>query len=39
MMSPCLPDEKSWKKPLSSLTKKDGDFSFEKGDRPTYYRP
>jgi len=39
MTSPCLPDEKSWKKPLSSLTKKDGDFSLVKGDRPTYSRP
>ncbi len=39
MMSPCLPELKSWKKPLSSLTKKLGDFSFEKGLRPTNSRP
>ena len=39
MMSPCFPDEKSWKKPLSSLTKKDGDFSLVKGDKPTNSRP
>ena len=39
MMSPCLPELKSWKKPFSSLTKKDGDFSLVKGERPANSRP
>src|SRR5262249_21220242 len=34
-----LPLEKSWKKPLSSLTKNEGVRSLVKGDRPTYSRP
>src|SRR3954447_10845795 len=37
--SPCFPEEKSWKKPFWSLTKKDGVFSALKGDRPRHSRP
>ena len=33
-MSPCLPEEKSWKKPFWSLTVNEGDFSLLNGDRP-----
>ena len=38
-MSPCLPDEKSWKNPFWSLTKKEGVFSALKGERPAHSRP
>src|SRR5208337_871485 len=38
-MSPCLPDEKSWKKPFWSLTKNEGVFSALKGERPAHSRP
>ena len=38
-MSPCLPEEKSWKKPFWSLTKNDGVFSALKGERPAHSRP
>ena len=37
--SPCLPDEKSWKKPFWSLTKNDGVFSALNGDKPRHSRP
>ncbi len=37
--SPCLPDEKSWKKPFWSLTKNDGVFSALNGDNPRHSRP
>ena len=37
--SPCLPDEKSWKKPFWSLTKNEGVFSAVKGERPRHSRP
>ena len=38
-MSPCLPDEKSWKKPFWSLTKNDGVFSEVKGESAAHSRP
>src|SRR5208337_5206444 len=38
-MSPCLPDEKSWKKPFWSLTKNEGVFSTLNGERPAHSRP
>ncbi len=37
--SPCLPDEKSWKNPFWSLTKKEGLFSALNGDSPAHSRP
>src|SRR5271165_938673 len=37
--SPCLPDEKSWKNPFWSLTKKEGVFSALKGESPAHSRP
>src|SRR5271154_4386964 len=39
MTSPWAPQPKQWKKPLSSLTVKLGDFSLWKGHRPEYSRP
>ena len=38
-MSPCLPDEKSWKKPFWSLTKNEGVFSEVKGESAAHSRP
>src|ERR1700674_1833344 len=38
-MSPCLPDEKSWKKPFWSFTVKDGVRSLLKGESPFHSRP
>src|SRR5579859_1535280 len=39
MTSPCAPQPKQWKKPFSSFTVKDGDFSLWNGQSPLYSRP
>ena len=38
-MSPCLPDEKSWKKPFWSLTKNEGVFSEVNGESAAPFAP
>ena len=39
MASPCAQQPKQWKKPLSSLTVKDGVLSLWKGHSPVCSRP
>src|SRR5262245_17032516 len=38
-IEPCLPEEKSWKKPFWSLTVNEGVFSLLKGESPFHSRP